>query len=99
MRLYDFNKALWECELLPSSPRGLTGVKTRLLSAWIHASDLNVSDLVIETWQRVSHSLRSHCAPSLTQGSAQQTPLFRMRRHFLSCLLNSHSDRETKKET
>lgn len=45
--------------MLPSSPRGLTGVKTRLLSAWVHASDLNVSDLVIETWQRVSHSLRS----------------------------------------
>lgn len=33
----------------------------RLLSAWIHASDLNVSDLVIETWHTVSRSLCLSC--------------------------------------
>lgn len=30
--------------------------KMRQLSTWIHGSDLNVSDLVIETWQTVSPS-------------------------------------------
>lgn len=39
--------------------------KMRQLSTWIHGSDLNVSDLVIETWQTVSPSPFS---PSLSHG-------------------------------
>lgn len=39
--------------------------KMRQLSTWIHGSDLNVSDLVIETWQTVSPS---PFFPSLSHG-------------------------------
>lgn len=47
--------------------------KMRQLSAWMHASDLNVSDLVIETWQTASCSLYFLCAFSITWMSTQQT--------------------------
>lgn len=48
-----FNKELGECISIFYSK--LTR-KMRQLSAWIHGSDLNVSDLVIETWQTASLS-------------------------------------------
>lgn len=38
------------------------------LSAWIHNCDLNVSDLVVETWQTASRSLLSF---SLTRTNTQ----------------------------